>query len=329
MVDRMGSEEKESELQDRILESPSLLPGFDGPVAAAKELPARRAGSADVVVVNAEGQIAIVECKRAVNPELRRWVIGQLFEYAAALWKLDYADLERVLAARGTALTEPFEDVPGWDEKTFRRAVDKNLKTGDFRLFIAVEKMTKQLEKRFNRTVTLINSRLRDEVQFLAVAVPRGGRRGKPYGKNPKAIARLKPKLKPDRWTLIEDISSEEAACAAKGLLDWAEGKDLTVRYTRRKQDGIETGTILTPGGHRLFRIKEHRVVRVSFDALRHQHWDEERISRLVQDLARIDERFQVDTKSKGARPEAPLESLAKESNREDFLTLMKQVLAG
>ena len=77
MVDRMGSEEKESELQERILESPSLLPGFDGPVAAAKEVPVRRAGSADVVVVNAEGLIAIVECKRAVNPELRRWVIGQ------------------------------------------------------------------------------------------------------------------------------------------------------------------------------------------------------------------------------------------------------------
>ena len=80
-------------------------------------------------------------------------------------------------------MTKPFEDVPGWDEKTFRRAVDKNLKTGDFRLFIAVEKMTKQLEKRFNRTVTLINSRMRDEVQFLAVAVPRGGRRGGPTAK--------------------------------------------------------------------------------------------------------------------------------------------------
>ncbi len=71
-------------------------------MAAAKEVPVRRAGNADVVVVDAEGQIAIVECKRASNPESRRWVIGQVFEYAAGLWKLDYEDFKRLLAARDT-----------------------------------------------------------------------------------------------------------------------------------------------------------------------------------------------------------------------------------
>jgi RecB family endonuclease NucS len=81
----MSNDEKERELQKRIFESPSLLPGFDGPAAGTKEVPVRRAGSADVVVVNAEGKIAIVECKRATNPECRRWVIGQVFEYAAGL----------------------------------------------------------------------------------------------------------------------------------------------------------------------------------------------------------------------------------------------------
>ena len=53
--------EKESKLRDRIFESPSVLPGFEGPTAAAKEVPVRRAGTADVLVVNAEGLIAIVE----------------------------------------------------------------------------------------------------------------------------------------------------------------------------------------------------------------------------------------------------------------------------
>ena len=125
---RMSNDEKERELRRRIFESPSLLPGFDGPMAAAKEVPVRRAGSADVVVVDAEGQIAIVECKRASNPECRRWVIGQVFEYAAGLWKLDYKDFERILAARGTVLTKPFKGVEGWDEATFRRAVSQTWK---------------------------------------------------------------------------------------------------------------------------------------------------------------------------------------------------------
>ncbi len=75
--------ERERALQKRILTEPSLLRGFDGPVAVADEVPIRRPGSADLVMVNAKGQIAIVECKRATNPESRRWVIGQVFEYAA------------------------------------------------------------------------------------------------------------------------------------------------------------------------------------------------------------------------------------------------------
>jgi hypothetical protein len=118
---QMRNDEKERELQKRILESPSLLPGFNEPAAATKEVAVRRAGSADVVVVDAEGQIAIVECKRATNPECRRCVIGQVFEYAAGLWKLGYSDFERILAARGTILTKPFKGAAGWDEETFRR----------------------------------------------------------------------------------------------------------------------------------------------------------------------------------------------------------------
>jgi hypothetical protein len=172
----MSPDEKESELQKRIFESPSLLPGFDDPAAAAREVPVRRAGKADVIVVDAEGQIAIVECKRAANPECRRWVIGQVFEYAVGLWKLDYENFERLLRARGTELTRPFKDA-GWDEENeeaFRRNVSRNLEDGNFRLFIAVDEMNDKLKKRLDRTAVFLNSQL-PRVQFLAVVLPRGG----------------------------------------------------------------------------------------------------------------------------------------------------------
>jgi hypothetical protein len=98
------------------------------------------------------------------------------------------------------------------------------------------------------------------------------------------------------------------------------------VSYTRN-DDGIETGSIEAPDHHhRLFRIKEQREVRVSLTPLR-RHWNEERINRFVQKLVKIDPRFQIDTKRKGERPEAPLESLAQESKREQFQELMDQVL--
>src|SRR5262249_23621329 len=157
----------------RILKSPSLLPGFDGPAAVADEVPVRRAGSADVVVVNAKGDIGIVECKRAVNPECRRWVIGQGFEDAAGLGKLNYKDLDRLFQARGTVLTNPFKDSE-WDEEAFRRKVARNLRDGRFRLFIAVDQMTDKLRKKLNRTVEFLNNQL-PEVQFLSVALPPEG----------------------------------------------------------------------------------------------------------------------------------------------------------
>ena len=159
-----------------------------------------------MVVVDAKGQIAIVECKRASNPESRRWVIGQVFEYAAGLWKLEYSDFERILAARGTVLTKPFKGVAGWDEESFRRAVSRNLEAGDFRLFIAVDAMTERLKKRLNRTVIFLNSHL-PKVEFLVVALPRDGP-VEVYGEDAGSVLPLKPKLKPDRWTLIDEITS-------------------------------------------------------------------------------------------------------------------------
>ena len=51
--------------------------------------------------------------------------------------------------------------------------------------------MTEQLKKRLNRTVTFLNSRL-PEVQFLAVALPRGGP-PEVYGDDPEAIRPLGP----------------------------------------------------------------------------------------------------------------------------------------
>lgn len=311
----MSKDEKERALQRRILESPALLPGFDRPAAVADEVPVRRAGKADVIMVNAEAEIAIVECKRASNPESRRWVIGQVFEYAAGLWKLDCDDFERLLQACGSV------DVQRWEDEAFRRAVSDNLEAGHFRLFIAVDEMTEGLKKRLDRTVTLLNTQLPEQVGFLAVALPRGGRR-EVYGSHPESIPPLEPKLKPDRWTLIDEISSRpDAALAAEGLLDWAEDKQLTVDVPR-----TETAAIKTPRGDRLFSIKEQRVVRVSLTALR-RHWDEDRIDQFVQRLGQVDERFHINMKMKGERPEAPLECLASESKRADFLALMEEVV--
>jgi hypothetical protein len=100
-LERSADRPKERALRDLIADSPFLLPNIDErPNAVAKEVRMAGAGRADVVVVGAGGDITIVECKLAANPEIRRWVIGQTLEYAAALWKLDYEEFKRSLARR-------------------------------------------------------------------------------------------------------------------------------------------------------------------------------------------------------------------------------------
>ncbi len=184
-------------------------------------------------------------------------------------------------------MTKPFENLAGWDEETFRRAVSRNLKAGDFRLFIAVDEMTEKLKKRLNRTVTFLNSQL-PKVQFLAVAVPRGGP-VEVYGDDPEAIPPLEPKLKADRWTLIEEISSPDAALVAEGLFDWADSmrsRGVRVRPHRNTRHHQGASGSAVQG--------QAREVQVSLSAIvgRGEPWDE-RTEQLVQDLDEIGVRLE------------------------------------
>jgi len=320
---------KERRLRDLIARWPSLVLDVDKPAAAVVTEVGVSGGSADVVVVDAEGEITIVECKLVKNKELRRKVIGQLFEYGDALWKLDVEDFERILAAGGTASVEPRMDSARWREAKFRSTVSRNLAGGAFRLIIAVDDITEKLE----RTVAFINCHTPPELRFLALELPHAGEAGiqRPeavfYGENGRRIGPRPPHWIRRGKSFLEGIPGEDARQVAEDLLRWAESEDLGVIFKRRKSDGIETGAIFTPDGERLFRIKEQRSVRVSFEALRERDWDEERIDQLLQKLAKSDARFQIDRKRTEERPEAPLESLAQENKREAFLESMEWVL--
>ena len=294
--------EKEFVLRDRIFDEPSLLPGFDEPLASAKEVPVRRTGGADVIVVDAGGQIAIVECKKASNDESRREVIGQVFEYAAMLWKNNYEDLKRIFSACRRPLTKPFESVEGWDEDTFGRAISQRLKDGDFRLIIAVDEMTTPLKKRLVRTVALLNSYM-PSIQF-EVVVPRGDP-DEVYGKD--AMCRLEPKLK--RWTLIEKIDGEDAQIVAEDLFEWADSREVEIRITPVR------AIARVPAGQ-LFRVKPPGKVKVSLSDV---DANAEPARQLVQELGEIG--FGLES----GEPEAPLELLTEDPTRARFLELMKR----
>jgi hypothetical protein len=135
------------------------------------------------------------------------------------------------------------------------------------------------------------------------------------FGRDASECAPLHPKWGPDRWTLIEGVEDPAAADVAERLLDWAEHHMPLVDV---KHELAYAAVKTRSGKHTLFRVSEHRDVRVSFKSLR---GDQERIDQLRRALVEIDPGFG------GEKPQVPLTSLAQPDKLDRFLGLMQRNL--
>lgn len=144
----------ESKLKELLVESPSLISvdeireGAAPLVFAVSEFGLPGSGATDVLAFSSQGDIAIIECKLATNPEVKRKVIGQIFEYADYLWRRKYEDSDkRIQRLEGKSLADIMEEsVEGnWDEEAFREGIRQTLETGSFILIIIVDEMNEEL----------------------------------------------------------------------------------------------------------------------------------------------------------------------------------------
>jgi hypothetical protein len=152
-----GSAESYSEawLQSLLDEHPEVLPieqiepGFGTLIPLCRELPldigAGRSGALDNLFATATGGLVLVETKLWRNPEARRTVVAQAMEYAAAVFRLGYEELERAVQSGRKAAgqsVEPLTALVGaragepFDESTFIDAMTLNLRRG--RAIVAV-----------------------------------------------------------------------------------------------------------------------------------------------------------------------------------------------
>ncbi len=95
------------------------------------------------MIVDADGQITLVECKLAANPQVRREIIGQVFDYASRLWKMDVTDFDSRWRSRNQ--TSLFQDEVV-DEFNLKEAVKNNLANGRFRIVLAVDSINPSLK---------------------------------------------------------------------------------------------------------------------------------------------------------------------------------------
>ena len=78
---------QESELQRLLADSPDIISLAEvrsgiGPLVVAVREVSLPIGSIDLLAFSARGDVAIIECKLASNPEVKRKVIGQILDTA-------------------------------------------------------------------------------------------------------------------------------------------------------------------------------------------------------------------------------------------------------
>lgn len=309
---------KESEIKKLIVKYPRAIPGIEAPVATATELPVPETGPADIVLVDAEGQITIVECKLEANTEIRGQVIGQLFTYAAGLWQVDYEEFERRFRRARSDLTKPFEGRGERDRSEFRSKVSENLSNGTFRLFVASDDVPSELDQ----AISFLDSKS----QLPVVRLLRMSRHycaeeateilileeGSEHRSQPRRRAR-------SREALVGAIRMRDphAADVADELLNWASSEGMEIKPMPKLV------SVVVPGRDVLFRIEGYdSMIRVSLRRLRllTATEDRERVKEVIAGLDRLD--FAVNER----RAKASLRKLAEaEDGLQTFKALMNR----
>jgi hypothetical protein len=161
----------ENALQEALKRNPEAIPApdleLDDLIVVGREtsLPS---GALDLLMVDAQGQVIIVETKLSRNPELRRQVVAQLLDYGASLWKIapdlrsfeklvlrywqsDACEDLRVKAANSLRDgVEPiFQELYGedWDYDAFEAALEDNLANGQHVMLIVASGLMDRLSR--------------------------------------------------------------------------------------------------------------------------------------------------------------------------------------
>ncbi|WP_257226512.1 hypothetical protein [Rhodococcus opacus] len=147
----------EDHLQRIIAEDPDRVLGVPEGAIAVRELPTS-AGPADVCIVSPDGALTVVECKLASNSERRRMVIGQVLDYAAAIWRDGEAAFHEQWARRGG------DDLHALGEGGFEQ-LGRNIAAGRIHLCLAVD----QIDADLRRLVEYLNQITRDDITVTAL----------------------------------------------------------------------------------------------------------------------------------------------------------------
>ena len=132
----------EDELQELIYKHPELISEENTELTSIMREVSTRAGRIDVLDIAENGIITIVEVKLARNPQSRREVLAQIFDYISELSNYSYYELNDVTNGTLEKVISSFDNYA-----ELPRLIEDNLKNGIVRLIIAVDESNDDLKR--------------------------------------------------------------------------------------------------------------------------------------------------------------------------------------
>ena len=345
-------------LQTILSEDPDLIPFEDErrPIVMVDEF-AVASGFVDLVGVGSTGSITICECKKEDNAEIRRTVVGQLFAYAAAIWRMSYEEFDDIWQAKTrpsmTAdadwearqrppLAESVQAAAAerglpFDPERFRSTVSENLRAGRFTLLLAVDEITPELKQ----IVEYLSVHMTSGVDVIAltlgyfshgdveVLVPRS------YGLEAaaqKVVSAGRP-LAPDEssfMTVVSNVAGEWAAPMVRTILAWAAHRQLEVWYGTGSTLGTMNIGLSDASGKRrcVIACRTAGDIEIEFNQLKQMVPFDAIDARLdlLRRLEPIEGAVRPD-KHADSWPQVKLDSLRKTAALEEFLEVMGDVV--
>lgn len=237
--------EQEDYLQKYIHENPESLPLYDIKediklLIVAREFPTD-SGPIDALGFDKDGEIYIIETKLYKNPD-KRLVVAQVLDYGASLWH-SYNDSNEFLSAIDEKINKKFEvslnhkledffDIVDEDVSALRENVKRNLKDGNFRFVVLMDKLHDKLKD----LIVFINQNSRFDIfgveleyykyQDYEIMIP------KLFGSEVKSASKRK------RWNW-ESFSQQrlkkfgdETVEAARSIIDFAEKNGIKIDWS-------------------------------------------------------------------------------------------------
>jgi hypothetical protein len=150
--------DNEAHLQSLLVQDPSRIPGVNRQAVAVDEL-STSGGPVDVCIVDVDGSLTVVECKLASNSERRRMVIGQVIDYASAIWMDGVPVFLSAWALRGGA------DLSEALSPDALATLETNIGEARINLCLAVDAINQDLR----RLVEYLNQVTLDQVRVTAL----------------------------------------------------------------------------------------------------------------------------------------------------------------